>query len=254
MPGRWDRSSSGACFPGTTSPRPAPPATSSARPPLRSPRLGRKEDRLTFELQTSLAQELGYRTGPRGRGRRALHASRLPGGGHAARGERCAAGPRRGGADAAAHLPARAQGGPLQGVPGTASPSTTGSSSGGAPRRWCRMFSSPVELGVPLYSWARERIARRCPRWWTRAGPPRWSRPLRHSSPHPAGRGAVLEEMHALGVLGALVPEFGRITAHHQNDLYHVYTVDVHTAARAPAPLCPARRRPRGRRARARAG
>ena len=35
--------------------------------------------------------------------------------------------------------------------------------------------------------------------------------------------------MHDLGVLGAVVPEFGRITAHHQHDLYHVYTVDVHT-------------------------
>ena len=30
-------------------------------------------------------------------------------------------------------------------------------------------------------------------------------------------------------MLGAVVPEFGRVTAHHQHDLYHVYTVDVHT-------------------------
>ena len=80
---------------------------------------GRKEDRLTFELQDKPRAGARLPHRPRGRGRRALHASRLPGGGHAAARERCAAGPRRGGADAAAHLPARAQGGPLQGVPGT---------------------------------------------------------------------------------------------------------------------------------------
>lgn len=38
-----------------------------------------------------------------------------------------------------------------------------------------------------------------------------------------------LREMHREGVLGALLPEFGRVTARHQHDLYHVYTVDVHT-------------------------
>jgi [protein-PII] uridylyltransferase len=35
--------------------------------------------------------------------------------------------------------------------------------------------------------------------------------------------------MHELGALGAVLPEFGRVTALHQHDLYHVYTVDVHT-------------------------
>ncbi|HWV38397.1 MAG TPA: [protein-PII] uridylyltransferase, partial [Vulgatibacter sp.] len=43
------------------------------------------------------------------------------------------------------------------------------------------------------------------------------------------GRADWLRAMHREGVLGALVPEFGRITAKHQHDLYHVYTVDTHS-------------------------
>jgi [protein-PII] uridylyltransferase len=45
----------------------------------------------------------------------------------------------------------------------------------------------------------------------------------------PGTRGAFLVPMHELGILGAVLPEFGRITAFHQHDLYHVYTVDVHS-------------------------
>jgi [protein-PII] uridylyltransferase len=35
--------------------------------------------------------------------------------------------------------------------------------------------------------------------------------------------------MHQLGVLAKILPEFARITARRQIDLYHVYTVDVHS-------------------------
>ena len=43
------------------------------------------------------------------------------------------------------------------------------------------------------------------------------------------GRGLWLRRMHREGVLGALLPEFGRVTAKHQHDVYHVYTVDTHS-------------------------
>lgn len=40
---------------------------------------------------------------------------------------------------------------------------------------------------------------------------------------------ATLQRMNEMGVLGALIPEFGRITGMMQYDGYHTYTVDEHT-------------------------
>ena len=42
------------------------------------------------------------------------------------------------------------------------------------------------------------------------------------------GRPTVLEELHELGILNALVPEFEPCTGRVQHDLYHIYTVDQH--------------------------
>ncbi len=38
-----------------------------------------------------------------------------------------------------------------------------------------------------------------------------------------------LSEMHRLKVLGSIIPEFNEITCKVQHDIYHIYTVDVHT-------------------------
>ncbi|HXW84459.1 MAG TPA: [protein-PII] uridylyltransferase [Candidatus Binataceae bacterium] len=49
-----------------------------------------------------------------------------------------------------------------------------------------------------------------------------------------AGRGRVaetLEGMHRSGVLGAIIPEFGKLYARVLHDLYHIYTVDRHSLA-----------------------
>ncbi|HEV8321291.1 MAG TPA: [protein-PII] uridylyltransferase [Myxococcota bacterium] len=45
----------------------------------------------------------------------------------------------------------------------------------------------------------------------------------------PADRQEALAAMHEVGVLGALLPEFAQIECLWRRDLFHVYTVDVHT-------------------------
>ncbi|HWP33957.1 MAG TPA: [protein-PII] uridylyltransferase [Thermodesulfobacteriota bacterium] len=42
------------------------------------------------------------------------------------------------------------------------------------------------------------------------------------------GVGTALRAMHRLHVLGAFIPEFGRLVCRMQHDVYHVYTVDEH--------------------------
>ncbi len=45
----------------------------------------------------------------------------------------------------------------------------------------------------------------------------------------PRNVATALRQMHETGVLGRLIPDFGRITGHCQFDRYHHYTVDAHT-------------------------
>jgi len=46
---------------------------------------------------------------------------------------------------------------------------------------------------------------------------------------HPGGLTHALRRMNAYGVLGAYIPDFGRVVGQMQHDLFHVYTVDEHT-------------------------
>jgi len=43
--------------------------------------------------------------------------------------------------------------------------------------------------------------------------------------------GSALAELHDLGLLLAMIPEFAHVTGRVQHDIYHVYTVDVHSVA-----------------------
>lgn len=92
-----------------------------------------------------------------------------------------------------------------------------------------RLFRVADELGVPLYSWARDQVLQAAPALEAAREQPKVVQEMKALLGRPGTRGALLFELHDLGVLGAVVPEFGRVTALHQHQLYHVYTVDVHT-------------------------
>jgi len=47
----------------------------------------------------------------------------------------------------------------------------------------------------------------------------------------PFRNGSILGELHAVGLLLAMIPEFAPVVGRVHHDLYHVYTVDVHSVA-----------------------
>ncbi len=58
---------------------------------------------------------------------------------------------------------------------------------------------------------------------------PRVGKELMRILSAPARVAETVEAMHLAGVLGAIVPEFGKLYARVQHDLYHIYTVDRHS-------------------------
>lgn len=92
-----------------------------------------------------------------------------------------------------------------------------------------RLFRVSEEEGLPLYSWARDQVAQALPALARERGGPRVVEEALALFSRPGTRGQFLFELHEVGALGALLPEFGRITARASHDLYHVYTVDLHS-------------------------
>lgn len=97
------------------------------------------------------------------------------------------------------------------------------------PSLFVRLFTVAERLGVEPSPRARDLVRQEAPRIddVVRADP-RIARALLDAFEAP-GSCRWLQNMHREGILGALLPEFGRVTARHQHDLYHVYTVDIHT-------------------------
>lgn len=113
-----------------------------------------------------------------------------------------------------------------------------------------RIIEHAVKLALPLSARARESITRASsdPEWCERlrassASGPIFLRLVSHApkarlrqrgtavSAAEQGEGSVLAEMHDLGLLLAMVPEFAPVTGRVHHDVYHVYTVDVHSVA-----------------------
>ena len=111
-----------------------------------------------------------------------------------------------------------------------------------------RVVAVASKEDAPMSSFTRDAISRA-------AAEPKWTERLRNSPdaapiflailsqkcPVGAFRGrSALGELHELGLLLAMIPEFEPVTGRSHHDVYHVYTVDVHsvTAVDKLAALC----------------
>ena len=54
---------------------------------------------------------------------------------------------------------------------------------------------------------------------------------LATSTEAPFRNGSILAELHDIGLLLAMIPEFSPVVGRVHHDTYHVYTVDVHSVA-----------------------
>jgi [protein-PII] uridylyltransferase len=101
-----------------------------------------------------------------------------------------------------------------------------------------RAYAAAVKEGSTVHSYARSIIARQ-------AADPAWCARLRESKEAQSlfvelvgvvpdvkmRRGSVLGELHDAGILLGMIPEFLPVTGRVHHDVYHVYTVDVHSVA-----------------------
>ena len=108
-----------------------------------------------------------------------------------------------------------------------------------------RLYHAAMKRGLPVYPYARDAVARA-------VADPAWGELLR-ASPEaaslfcecltavadrtvpgldgPKAGGSILRELHDVGLLLSLVPEFDPVVGRVHHDTYHVYTVDVHSVA-----------------------
>ncbi|OJY31129.1 MAG: [protein-PII] uridylyltransferase [Myxococcales bacterium 68-20] len=108
----------------------------------------------------------------------------------------------------------------------------------GDPALALRMYAACIKKKAPVLPFARDAIARA-------AADTAWAERLR-ASPEaaklflellctvpeaPLRRGSVVGELHEVGLLLAMIPEFMPVTGRVHHDVYHVYTVDVHSVA-----------------------
>ena len=101
-----------------------------------------------------------------------------------------------------------------------------------------RLYREAVRRDLPVYGFARDVVARAASR-------PEFCERLRDSTEAAAlfvelcmvsrntrlKNGSVLQELHDVGLLVAMIPEFAPVIGRVHHDIYHVYTVDVHSVA-----------------------
>ena len=101
-----------------------------------------------------------------------------------------------------------------------------------------RLYAACVRRDAPVLPFAREVVTRA-------ASEPAWCQKLRASAEAAAlfvelvctvqevktHHGSMVGELHDVGLLLAMIPEFSPVTGRVHHDTYHVYTVDVHSVA-----------------------
>jgi [protein-PII] uridylyltransferase len=101
-----------------------------------------------------------------------------------------------------------------------------------------RVWAACARQRAPILPFARDAIGHL-------ASDPEWCARLRESSEAAGlfvelvcsageahGRsGSILDDLHDVGLLLAMIPEFGPVVGRVHHDIYHVYTVDVHSVA-----------------------
>jgi len=99
-----------------------------------------------------------------------------------------------------------------------------------SPAALVRLFAAADREQLDLYPYARDLAAPGAAEHPpVAARDPELNQELLACFTRPGTRGRFLTLMHEIGVLPRVIPEFARVTARRQIDLYHVYTVDVHT-------------------------
>jgi [protein-PII] uridylyltransferase len=99
-----------------------------------------------------------------------------------------------------------------------------------SPAALVRLFAVADREGLDLYPYARDQAAAAVAELPPEAAlDPEVNQELLSCFTRPGTRGRFLTLMHQLGALPRLLPEFARVTARRQIDVYHVYTVDVHS-------------------------
>src|SRR5512137_2608079 len=99
-----------------------------------------------------------------------------------------------------------------------------------SPASLVRLFATADREGLDLYPFARDVAAQAASEFPAEgASDAELNLELLAMFTRPGTRGRFLGTMHELGVFERVIPEFARVTARRQIDLYHVYTVDVHS-------------------------
>jgi [protein-PII] uridylyltransferase len=206
-------------------------------------RAGRRNDRLTFEQQETLAFELGYQRAIRAPSAEQLglsveafmseyyrHAQAVM---HARERIMMRARPRPAGV-----LKERDLGRGILSVDGQLTIAGANALTED-PALALRLYASAVARNTIVIGAARDWISNRL------SDDPAFAASLR-ASPEASGlfvsllctvrttafrRGSILAELHDVGLLVAMIPEFAPLVGRVHHDLYHVYTVDVHSVA-----------------------